>query len=357
MIIRKRNSRKGFTFIEVLIAAAMLVILSMIMIIVLSKGADSMRAMSLQSQVQHNNRVALDLVRAAIAPSIGVDPLDVNQQLVNVFLVEEGEFNLADDANGNGLRDVGEPFEDDNANVLYDGPIDALLLTRAEALREEAFQDLNDNGQYDLGEPFTDTDGDGSWTDTNGNGMFDAAFRTYTFPMPLAGEPDAHSLTVIAPYTTEEGHRQLRQYFLFRTETDLNGDGEFTNTDTNGDGIPDIIENGVAATGLAWDPPYVINEINDENIVLRDDAGGTVTIDRETGTVAGSALQSLRDRNFEVLCNDLHYFDTALDIDARGSIIVNVQLALLTNVESFNTEATGKGRVYSALSTGVWINN
>lgn len=357
MIIRQRDSRKGFTFIEVLIAASMLVILSMIMIIVLSKGADSMRAMSLQSQVQHNNRVALDLLRAAIAPSIGVDPLDVNQQLVDVFTVEEGEFNLADDANGNGLRDLGEPYEDDNANILYDGPIDALLLTRAEALREEVFQDINNNGQYDLGEPFTDTDGDGSWTDTNGNGEFDAAFRTYTFPMSLAGEPDAHSMTVIAPYTTEEGHRQLRQYFLYRTETDLDGDGEFTNSDTNGDGIPDIVEDGVAATGLAWNPPYVIDEVNGESIVLRDDANSTITIDRETGVVEGSALQSLRDSDFQVLCNDLHYFDVALDVDARRSIIVNVQLALLTNVESFNTEATGKGRVYSALSTGVWINN
>ncbi len=343
--------------VEMLIAASMLVILSMIMIVVLGKGADSMRAMSLQSQVQHNNRIALDLLRAAISPSIGVAPLNVNQLFVNVVTVEEGEFSAADDANGNGLRDVGEPYDDANANGLYDGSIDALLLTRAEALREEAFQDMNDNGQYDLGEPFTDTDGDGSWTDTNGNGVFDDAFRTYTFPMSQAGEPDAHSMTIIAPYTTEEGHRQLRQYFLYRTETDLDGDGEFTNSDADGDGIFDQVEDAVAATGLAWNPPYVIDEVNDESIVLRDNGNSTITISRETGAVAGSAVQSLRDKICEVLCNDLHYFDAALDIDARQSIIVNIHLALLTNVESFNTEATGKGRVYSALSTSVWINN
>lgn len=355
--LHRRNREIGFTMVEMLIAAGMLVTLSMIMIVVLSKGADSMRAISLQSQVQHNNRIALDILRSAIAPSIGVDPLDVNQQLVDVFTVEQGEFNPANDANGNGLRDVGEQYEDANGNGLYDGPIDALLLTRAEALREEEFQDVNDNGQYDVGEPFTDTDGDGSWTDTNGNGVFDATFRTYTFPMSLAGEPDSHSLTILAPYTTEEGHRQLRQYFLYRTETDLDGDGEFANTDTDGDGIPDIIEDGAAATGLAWDPPYVIDEVGGESIVLRDDGNNTITINRATGAVEGSALQSQRDRDFEVLCNDLHYFDAALDIDVRQSIIVNIHLGLLRNVESFNTSATGKGRVLSALSTGVWINN
>jgi len=357
MKLFSRDSKKGFTAIEMIIATSMLVTLAMIMIVVLSKGAGSIRAMSLQSQVQHDNRIALDILRAAIAPSIGVDPVDANVQLVDVFTIDAGEFNLANDANGNGLRDVGEEFEDANDNALYDGPIDALLLTRAEALREEPFQDVNGNGEYDMGEPFTDLDGNGVWTDTNGNGKFDEQFRTYTFPMFLAGEPDAHSLTILAPYTTEEGHRQLRQYFLYRTETDLDGDGEFTNTDTNGDGIPDIIEDGAAATGLAWDPPYVIDQIVGETIVLRDDQNNTITINRATGAVEGSALASRRDKDFVVLCNNLHYFDVALDIDARQSIIVNVQLALLRNVESFNTRATGKGRVFSTLSTGVWINN
>ena len=357
MRLFRRNREKGFTMVEMLIATSMLVVLSMIMIVVLGKGADSMRAMSLQSQVQHNNRVALDLLRAAIAPSIGVDPLDASQQLVDVFMVDAGEFNLANDANGNGLRDIGEDYEDANANGLYDGPVEALLLTRAEGLREEAFQDMNNNGQYDLGEPFTDTDGDGSWTDTNGNGVFDAAFRTYTFPMFLAGEPDAHSLTIIAPFTTEEGHQQLRQYFLYRSETDLDGDGEFTNSDADGDGIFDQIEDGAAATGLAWNPPYVIDEVIGDSIVLRDDGNNTIAINRATGAVEGSGLDTQRDRDYDVLCNDLHYFDAALDIDVRQSIIVNIHLGLLRNVESFNAQATGKGRVYSALSTGVWINN
>jgi len=357
MKLFSRDRKKGFTALEMLIATAMLVTLTMIMIVVLSRGADSIRAVSLQSQVQHDNRIALDALRAAVAPSIGVDPLDANVQLVDVFTIDAGEFNLADDSNGNGLRDVGEEFEDANNNALYDGPIDALLLTRAEALREEPFQDVNGNGTYDVGEPFTDTDGDGAWTDTNGNGEFDETFRTHTFPMSLAGEPDPHSLTILAPYTTEEGHLQLRQYFLYRSETDLDGDGEFTNTDTNGDGIPDIIEDGAAATGLAWDPPYVIDQIDDESIVVRDDSDNTISINRATGAVQGSALTSQRNKDFVVLCNGLHYFDVALDIDARQSIMVNVQLSLLTNVESFNVRATGKGRVYSTLSTGVWINN
>ncbi len=91
--------------------------------------------------------------------------------------------------------------------------------------------------------------------------------------------------------------------------------------------------------------------------MLRDDSDNTISINRATGEIEGSALESRRDKDFVVLCNDLHYFDAALDIDVRQSIIVNVQLSLLRNVESFSTSATGKGRVYSTLSTGVWINN
>ncbi len=353
----ERQRSQGFTALEVLIATGMLVALTIVMIMVLSNSANSMRALSLQSQVQHDNRVALDAVRAAIAPSIAVNPLNANEQLVDVFTVEEGEFNLANDTNGNGLRDVGEEFVDDNQNGLYDGPVEALLLTLATALTEERFDDVNGNGRYDAGEPFVDRDGNGVWTDTNGNGVFDETFRTYTFPMTLAGEPDPHSLTILAPYTTAEGHRQLRQYFLYRSETDLDGDGEFTNTDTDGDGIVDLIEDGAAATGLPWNPPYVIDQIDGMNITIRDKSNNTITIDRATGAIEGSALASRRDKDYDVLCNDLHYFDVELDVNAQQRILVNVQLALLTNVESFNVNAVGKGRVYSTLSTGVWINN
>ena len=96
----ERQRSQGFTALEVLIATGMLVALTIVMIMVLSNSANSMRALSLQSQVQHDNRVALDAVRAAIAPSIAVNPLNANEQLVDVFTVEEGEFNLANDTNG-----------------------------------------------------------------------------------------------------------------------------------------------------------------------------------------------------------------------------------------------------------------
>jgi len=351
------RGNSGFTTVEIIVATAMLMVLMMIMVGMISKSVDSYRALTLQSHMQHNNRVALDAVRAIIAPSIGINPLDSTEQLVDVFTVEPGEFDLANDTNGNGLRDVGEAFEDTDGDTIYDGPIDAVLLTLANALPEEPFDDINGNGVYDVGEPFNDMDNNGAWTDTNGNGVFDETFRTYTFPVSIAGEPDPHSLTILAPYTTDEGHRQLRQYFVYRTERDLDGDGEFLNIDTNGDGIMDIIEDGAAATGLPWDPPYVIDYLSEDVIALRDKSNNGISIDRATGAIQGAAMTSGRQKDFVVLCNDLHYFDIALDIDAQPSVIANVQLALLTNVESFNVQATGKGRVYSTLTTGVWINN
>jgi len=348
-----RRGVNGFTALEVLIATGMLLTLVMILVLVLSTSVDSHRSLTLQSHVQHENRVALDVLRNAIAPGIGVNPLDSAELFVDVFTVDVGEFDAAADTNGNGLRDAGEDFDDADADGLYDGPIDVVLIMSANALREEPFTDADGDGVYDAGELFTDFNGDGVWTDANGNGMFDEAFRTYSFPMNLAGEPDAHSMTIFAPFTTAEGHRQLRQYTVYRTETDLDGDGQFANSDTDGDGVPDMIEDELATTGLAWDPPYVINEVNTDSIVLRDKTGDTITVDRETGTIGDSAPHTPP----RVVCNSLHSFDIALDVDARQSIMVNVQLTLLTNVESFNLKATGKGRVYSTLTTGVWMNN
>ena len=236
---------------------------------------------------------------------------------------------------------------------MYDGPNDVLLITLANAIREDPFEDINDNGLYDTGEPFQDLNGDGAWTDTNGNGVFDETFRTFSFPMDLAGEPDAHSLNILAPFTTPEGIRQLRLYTVYRTEIDLDGDGLFINADNDGDGVMDFIEDSLAGTGLPWDTPYIINEVNATTIVLLDDSGNSITIDRTTGTI-NDGLPHTPPR---VMCNNLHSFDVGLQINAVRGILANIQMSLLRNIESFNVNATRRGRVYAMLATGVYVSN
>jgi type II secretory pathway pseudopilin PulG len=349
----RSNRSHGFTLLELIIAMSMLTALVIMMIIVLRSSVASYGSLTLQSQVQHDNRISLDMLRNALTPAIAFSYVDTNDQLVDVFTVVEGEFDPSADANDNGMRDAGEAFEDSNGNALYDGPTDALLVTLATGVREDPFVDENGNDIYDPGEPFTDLDGDGTWTDMNGNGRYDPKFRTIAFPAELSGTPDPHSIQIFAPFNTPEGHRQLRLYTLYRNEFDIDGDGTIASTDTDGDGVVDSIEDGIEVTGLPWNPPYTFRAINEDVIMLVDKSGASISVGRDGGDVNGSPPYTPP----SVICNRLRFLDFDVDVNVQQQVMVNIQLAMLANVESFNVNATGKGRVHSTLTTGIWLSN
>lgn len=164
--------------------------------------------------------------------------------------VSFGIFGPYNDANGNGVRDFGEPpgemFEDVNNDGCYDpgepfvdadtdptmdgydyrefNPRDGWVTVIAYTRGEESFQDLNGNGIYDFpsdsfvdngGEPFIDANDNGIWdrketfVDSNFNGSYD---RGEAFTDWDPGEP-YFDADLSGTYTAGEPF------------TDLNGDG------------------------------------------------------------------------------------------------------------------------------------
>lgn len=109
---------------------------------------------------------------------------------VSILVVTKGEEAFSD-ANGNGVYDTGEPFEDSrgepyldiNDNGIYDDKevFDDLNFDAAwtpgepfyDKGRGEPFHDTNGNGARDLTEPFTDIDGDFAY-DGAGDAFYDA---------------------------------------------------------------------------------------------------------------------------------------------------------------------------------------
>jgi hypothetical protein len=359
-MVRYRTSLKraltdtsGVTLIELAIATAVMVLLMTLMMVVFRHCVDMYSATGLEGHLRDGVRAAVETVTSDVREAVAFNPVVPGQFLVNVFEPTAGEYVAGNDTNRNGVWDAGEAYDDVNADGLYDGPQDILLLTSARARVEEPFTDSNDNGVYDTGEPYTDLDGDGYWTDPNSNGRYDPPFRTLCSPVHLAGEPDPHSLIIYAIRQTPEGIRQLVKYTVYRVEQDINGDGRFQNKDNNGDGSYEELEDWAEGTTDPWNPPYAVVAGTSTIVTLQDGTGNPLVITVANGNINGTAPR----RAPVVVTNDANSFQVATSVSPGNMVLAQIEVGLRRNVASFNANARQKGRVFASLTTSAYMMN
>jgi len=176
----------------------------------------------------------------------GYDLMEPNPRdgYVSVVAVTKGEETFYD-ANGNGLYDSGERFDDNGGEPFVDENDDAMYTvaetfddldgngsyTRGEVFydqgRGEPFYDRNGNSFYDTGEPFTDLDGDLIY-DPPGDAFYDANQNTVHDAGELTKETNS------SPNFQSSGfHDWVYNKGEFYVDTDQNGKW------THGNGIWD----------------------------------------------------------------------------------------------------------------------
>jgi len=350
---RRLNGRSGLTLIELTISMTVMIVLMSMMMVVFRKSVDVYKTTGLQGHLQDQVRAAVEITTNDVREAVGFNPLNPGQWLADSFEPTPGEFVVASDTNGNGIWDVGEAYNDLNGDGLYDGPSDVLLLASARGRIEEPFTDNDGNGFHDFGEPFDDLDGDGTWDDPNLNARFEPAFRTFTAPANLAGEPDIHSLIVYAMRQNADGISQLVKYTVYRVEFDTDGNGSFQNIDGDGDGVFEQIEDFAEGTSVPWDPPYTVAASTASSVTLQDDDGDQIVILKSNGAVNG--VGSLKSP--VVVGNYVNSFDVSLGVMPGNTILAEIQIGVKRNVASYNANATQKGRVFASLTTSACMMN